>query len=307
MIFRLACMVGIETSGQPFFRLATCRNCASGVMVPMNIFRGVSCLMALFRQLRKRNILTSCANVWQQFSAAELWSWVLLFQITDLQGKPVADVSTFQQPTKAGPQQISEFSYVHEVRVLGEEPVLDDKGNLLQPFHHIPPGSKRLRTCRKQVGDSSGIFMLFGVYRSEWEFVQLSQELPHPFSLFCDVPDCTLKLMFFALTEGPSRLNSYRLSVVTKWQAWAKELEMEEDKLHRTWDSKIASVMKSKRILLLKRIAESFDWPDMSVFDEMAKGFMLTGMPSPSGLFPLEVNVPALTPDQLDDRKRSIP
>ena len=80
MIFRLACMVGIETSGQPFFRLATCRNCVSGVMVPMNIFRGVSCLMALFRQLRKRNILTSCANVWQQFSAAELWSWVLLFQ-----------------------------------------------------------------------------------------------------------------------------------------------------------------------------------------------------------------------------------
>ena len=32
------------------------------------------------------------------------------------------------------------------------------------------------------------------------------------FSLFCDVSDCILKLIFFALTEGPSQLNSLRLS-----------------------------------------------------------------------------------------------
>lgn len=97
-------------------------------------------------------------------------------------------------------------------------------------------------------------------------------------------------------------LNKYRLSVVKQWRTWADDLESDEDKLHRAMERKVASIMKPKRVLLLKKIAESFEWVDESVFNEMVEGFMLTGMPNPSGLFPTEVNVPSMTPDQLDDQ-----
>lgn len=41
--------------------------------------------------------------------------------LTDVHGKPVSDIATFQQPTKFVPPQISEFSYVREVRVFDLE------------------------------------------------------------------------------------------------------------------------------------------------------------------------------------------
>ena len=61
-------------------------------------------------------------------------------------------MAVHRQATKSMPQYLSEFAYVTEVLVTKSEPVLDHKGKLIQPFHFVPAGAKRLKTVRKRVG-----------------------------------------------------------------------------------------------------------------------------------------------------------
>ena len=205
------------------------------------------------------------------------------------------------QPIKSTPPFLSEFERVVEVQVQDMEPTLDSKGKLTAPFHQAPVGAKRLKTVRKQVGDCMVTVMLFGVYRTPCQFVSEVLRSPHPFDVFCDVPDCMLRLMFFMLTEGPVNLAKFRLAKISQWRMWLEQLETEESKLHDMMDSQIAMVLKPKRLLLLKRIAEELDWPDRDLVGDIAEGFKLVGTPKVTGVFQTEPAVPKITVQQLDD------
>ena len=52
-----------------------------------------------------------------------------------------------------------------------------------------------------------------------------------------------------------------------------------------------------RKILLMKRIAESFAWPDMKLFDELVEGFAITGHLDASGIFPADVK-----PKEMDEQ-----
>ena len=64
---------------------------------------------------------------------------------------------------------------------------------------------------------------------------------------------------------------------------------------------KIAMVLKPKRLLLLKRIAEELEWPDRDLVGDIAEGFKLVGTPQVTGVFQTEPAVPKVTVQQLDD------
>ena len=100
----------------------------------------------------------------------------------------------FMCSPEATPPLVSEFLYVIEVPAAENPPLLDDKGCLVAAFGDAPKGAKRLKTVRKQVGESLVSMILFGVYRSPSEFIRVACSLDHPFDLLCDVPDCTIKL-----------------------------------------------------------------------------------------------------------------
>ena len=96
----------------------------------------------------------------------------------------------------------------------GQQPPLDAKGCLKDAFLGVPAGSKQLRARRKQVGTGKAglrTLFLYGVYRSPEQFVKRALTIPHPFDQFCDVPDCLLKLIHFALVSGPMALEKHRL------------------------------------------------------------------------------------------------
>ena len=62
----------------------------------------------------------------------------------------------------------------------------------------------------------------------------------------------------------------------------------------------VEKILNSKNLLLLKKIATSFDWPDEDRVDDMGNGFSLTGIPSLSGVFPPEASLPKVTVDHPD-------
>ena len=74
--------------------------------------------------------------------------------------------------------------------------------------------------------------------------------------------------------------------------------------LHRSLDPQVAKILEGKNLLLLEKIAESFNWPDTNLFKEIAEGFSLVGTPDQSGVFPSEVNVPTMSVEQLDGESR---
>ena len=88
------------------------------------------------------------------------------------------------------------------------------------------------------------------------------------------------------LVDGPLALTKYRLQKVTEWKQWSLQLKHREMDLHRSLDPQVAKILEGKNLLLLEKIAESFNWPDTNLFKEIAEGFSLVGTPDQSGVFP---------------------
>ena len=225
-----------------------------------------------------------------------------LDQLEDVSGKARADISARLQPRRSIPPLIREFSRILEVQVPGGFVQLDSKSCLLHEFDGIPAGSKRLKTTVKRVGEGSDtvVFMLFGIYYKEDEFLNIAKALDHPFDIFCDVPDCTLKLIFFMMTSGPVALMKYRLEVVEKWRGWSRQLLGKERELHRSLEADVESIISRKNILLMEKIAASFGWQDQNIVEDVCAGFELVGTPEQSGVFVSEPNLPIMSVSQLD-------
>lgn len=219
-----------------------------------------------------------------------------------LQGKPKTDTTVQVQSRKAMPPIMSEFARVVEVDGTNAIFEFDNKDCLLNGSTGVKAGAKKLRVQRKQVGRSYKLFYLFGEYRSEQQFVDEALKLQHPFDQFCDVPDCAIRLLFSMLIGGPVALTKHRLEKVKLWRQWSLQLRHREKELHDSMDPQVAQVLEPKNLLLMEKIAESFDWPDKNLFKEISDGFSLVGTPEQTGVFPPEVNVPAMSVEQLDDR-----
>ena len=225
-----------------------------------------------------------------------------LDQLDDVSGKARADIAARVQPRRSIPPLVREFSRILEVQVPGGVVQLDSKLCLVNAFADIPAGSKRLKTTVKRVGESSdtAVFMLFGVYYKENEFLDIARSLDHPFDTFCDVPDCNLRLLYFMMTSGPVALMKYRLEVVEKWRGWLRILLGREKELHRSLEADVESVISKKNILLMEKISSSFGWQDQNIINDICEGFDLVGTPEPSGVFATEPNLPTMSVSQLD-------
>ena len=219
---------------------------------------------------------------------------------SEIRGKIRSDAAVYVQSRKAMPPLVSEFHYVVEVPATADPSMLDAKGCLVAAFGDAPQGAKRLKTVRKQVGESLVSVILFGVYRSPSEFIRVACSLDHPFDLLCDVPDCTIQVIFFMLTEGPVVLAKKRLQTLKLWRQWASDLESDEKLLHDNMEPGIRTILKGKRLKLLEKIAISFGWKDERIIKDIVTGFRLVGMQEASGLFPEEVNIPTMTEKQLE-------
>ena len=206
------------------------------------------------------------------------------------------------------PPLVSEFKHLATF-ALASLPALDDKQKLLEPFRGLPAGSKLITPLKKrgtaERGDQNQdekpcLQYTFGVYRSPLEFVREASLLVHPFDLFHALPDIMLVVIFRNLTEGLANVASRRANILKEWTGWAKELAGKERKLHSNLEKGVAAVLVGKRILLMKRIAQALEWPDIAVFDEMVQGFKIVGSQPPSGIFALEPRPACMSVEELE-------
>ena len=82
-----------------------------------------------------------------------------------------------------------------------------------------------------------------------------------------------------------------------KWSKRAKELEVDERRLHADLPPHLQHILKGKRLLLLKEVLEDLQYPDQSLVDEIASGFTLHGWMTESNVFPKETKRPEYNVD----------
>ena len=214
----------------------------------------------------------------------------------------ITRAATGKQPKTArwGPL-VSEFKFVGQFSST-IVPVVDSKFCLVSDKDGFPAGSRVLNyrqgySPHQRQPDESFDWKV-GVFRTPEEFVNESKQLTHPFDSCRAVDDDVLRVVVATLKDGPVTIMKHRLQTLQQWKAWGSELAAAEDKLHRGMPEQRQKLMEGKKILLMKRIAENFKWPDMKLFDELVQGFAITGHLDASGIFPADAK-----PKEMDEQE----
>ena len=162
-------------------------------------------------------------------------------------------------------------------------------------------GSKLLRSENRGAG---GVFCVFGVFCKPFEFVEVAKSLWHPFDTMVQLPDLLLRAIFEQLTLSPLELSKVRLERISKWRKWSTELQLEEQQARARMHPNVRKILGRKRTVLLERIAESLEWPDRSLCEELRSGFRLVGNATPSNVFRPGVTVANLSEQDLMEQSR---
>ena len=223
---------------------------------------------------------------------------------------PLAKVSTLHKVrASVGSQpKISKFpSLLQEFKTTqivftDMQPCVNEKLQLTTTFMDIPAGAELLRS-NKQKGEADEQQQqqkhVFGIYRSQHEFVEEALTLQHPFDSCVGVPDQVLKCLAQHLTSSPLQIIKSRLTTLLAWKKKSVELQQDDEALFDGLSSGCRSVLKGKRISLMKFIAEEIGWPDKTLFDEMSSGFRLTGIQGKSGVCEDDCKPPLHSEDEL--------
>ncbi|CAE7303252.1 SLC24A2 [Symbiodinium sp. CCMP2592] len=196
---------------------------------------------------------------------------------------------------------LPEFGKVLQVDV-DQVPPVNHKQCLIRPLGEVPAGSKLIATSLLRgdaggdAGNESKKFRLsLGVFATPDEFVDAAKDLLHPFAASAVLSPIVKRRLFEALTKGPEWVQRQRCSKLKLWLSWAKELQVAEGEMKGKLDPDIGRVLRGKRLLLLKRIADDMDWPDKDWLSELLEGFDLVGSQKHTGVFRRELRPQART------------
>ena len=198
------------------------------------------------------------------------------------------------------PPVMSEFADITSLD-LDRVPPVNTKRRLLTACRHVPAGSKLLSFVKVGDEQDSSFRCFFGCYRTKEVFLREAMRLVHPFDKFLPLPDEVKRTLFATLCHGPAWIAARRAETLGKWTSWAADLLPKDLELRSSLEPGVRKVLKSKRLLLLQRIAEDIDWPDAGLFQQIQEGFELVGNQGPSGVFATELRPAQLTVSQLDD------
>ena len=195
---------------------------------------------------------------------------------------------------RATPQLIPEYEKVCSV-LLDALPSTDAKRCLCEPCKHVPAGSRLLRTEKK----GEKLLCVFGIFHSCETFVALAKTLWHPFDTAAHMPDHLLKCLHEHLTMSPVEIVRLRIQRLKLWTTCATELAIVEKEYKQKCDPKVKAVLGAKRLLLMERVAKSINWPDTTLFQEMAQGFRLVGQATKSNVFQSGIKAASMSEEQL--------
>ena len=205
---------------------------------------------------------------------------------------------------KRMPPLISEFVAFQTI-ITNDPPPVDSKSCLTKPWHHLPAHAKMLSleilSGENKKDSSKRVRYKFGIFRGPKQWIDDAIQLKHPFDLYHAVPDELLKVVFEILSLGPAEIATRRAARLKHWVDVARSLEAEELNLKRNMEPGVEAILRPKRILLWKAIAEKMEWPDLHLFTEVTEGFRIVGLQEPSGVFELEPRPPSFSTESLHD------
>ena len=125
----------------------------------------------------------------------------------------------------------------------------------------------------------------FGIPSEPHEFLQRAIRAGHPKSLENYVGQAVHEVAMGNFHLPPYLVAKKRIDFFKKWSARASELRSEEDKLKQSLGPYAAKVLEGKRLLVLREILQSLDYPDTHLVDDIARGFPLSGWMPKSNVF----------------------
>lgn len=238
----------------------------------------------------------------------------------------LASAAATRQSRKMPPL-IPEFKTLHRVVLVDPEVKPARNTKLVKSVGRVPAGSKILSARRLTGAEGGGEVTSFsapdkqereeavtpeashepqghgdttaptweitvGEYHTFEEFFEKAKALTHPFDLNLGVPEILLENIFVYLTHGPEFIARERAKSAAVVLKLVKETQDEEKALHASLDSTVQGVIKGKRLVLLKKLLQMLHYPDVTLADDIARGFELTGVAPPSGAFETELRPP---------------
>ena len=144
-----------------------------------------------------------------------------------------------------------------------------------------------------------GEILHFGIPRKPEDFIREAVAKGHPRDVVARVPT-TVRALLRDLVHGrPERRFAKRASFMKKWLKRSLELRADEEQLHQSMPTHLRTILKGKRLLLLKEILLDLNYPDVGIVDDIISGFQLTGWAPKTGVFEPDVRRPQLSVEQL--------
>eukprot|EP00435_Cladocopium_sp_Y103_P017297 s391_g4.t1 len=162
----------------------------------------------------------------------------------------------------------------------------------------LPPLARPLSS--PTVGNvASKNFRTIGIHRSPDEFVAEACEAKHP-STTCDMlPRPMQEAIEFCASHSPEAVARDRSDFLRRAVAKAKEFEDEERKLKQGMSERRRSVLAPKRMKLFQWMMEISDFGDKGLFEDVCRGFDLTGTLPESNTFTKKMRPASLPTEAL--------
>ena len=111
--------------------------------------------------------------------------------------------------------------------------------------------------------------LTLGIPREPADFLEKAVQAGHPRSIAIHLPDAVKDVLDKNFSGDEYKLAKERASFLWKWSNRAKELAVDEKRLHESMPEHLRHLLHGKRLLLLKEVLEDLKYPDTKLFDEI--------------------------------------
>ena len=148
--------------------------------------------------------------------------------------------------------------------------------------------------------DSSQVEIVdVGIPREPLDFCKRAIEVGHPRSVAIHLSELVKDTLYQNFEAEPHHVAKLRAQFFLKWTKRAHELAKDEVEFQMQAPVHLRSLLRGKRLLLLKEILNELQYPDTSLVDDILNGFPLTGWLRKSNVFPHRVRHPEYDLDTL--------
>ena len=131
------------------------------------------------------------------------------------------------------------------------------------------------------------------------EFVSRVVEAGHPKDLQRHSSDISRQAVEANFISPPFEVAKLRVETIKRWTARASELDAEEKRANAKRPQHMQSLLRNKRLLLMRDLLTELDYPDVAVVHDIEQGFPLHGWLPSSGVFEAKARRPSFSLDTL--------